>query len=190
MAYLFRDVFSLGQSKRGITVLTTTTTTASPAKPLSIPTRSISAMGTDLLSLLGQLSAQLSDSDLRLTAQEIFVVACCTSIGKAMTFTPSSTDSPTQHANSPNDSPALQRSLTSTAASKMKKALGLKSPGSGSKKSLGLAWFRVRSGPGKPKWAMTVDELMRIQMGIYEATDSRVRIALLKISASHGFRRP
>ncbi|KAM1980175.1 hypothetical protein FF1_037483 [Malus domestica] len=92
-------------------------------------------MGTDLPSPLGQLSAQLNNSDLRLSAHEIYVAACCISTGKALTFTPSSADSSTQHANSPNDSPALQRLLTSTAASKMKKALGLKSPGSGSKKS-------------------------------------------------------
>ncbi|TQD98933.1 hypothetical protein C1H46_015576 [Malus baccata] len=131
MAHLFTDVSSLGQSKRGITAPTTTTATASPAKPLSIPTRSIFAMGTDLPSSLGQLSAQLSDSDLRLTAHEIFIAACHISTGKALTFTPSTADSPTQHANSPNDSSALQRSLTSTAANKMKKALGLKSSGSG-----------------------------------------------------------
>ncbi|XP_009367453.2 protein unc-13 homolog [Pyrus x bretschneideri] len=189
MAHLFRDLSSLGQSKRGITAPTTTTATASPAKPLSIPTRSISAMGTDLPSPLGQLSAQLSDSDLRLTAYEIFVAACRTSTGKALTFTPSSADSPTQHANSPNGSPAMQRSLTSTAASKMKKALGLKSPGSGSKKSPGSAGSGVGSGPGKPRRAMTVGELMRIQMGISEATDSRVRRALLRISASQVGRR-
>ncbi|KAM0968533.1 hypothetical protein ACFX13_017173 [Malus domestica] len=189
MAHLFRDLSSLGQSKRGITAPTTTTATASPAKPLSIPTRSISAMGTDLPSPLGQLSTQLSDSDLRLTAYEIFVAACRTSTGKALTFTPSSADSPTQHANSPNDSPALQRSLTSTAASKMKKALGLKSPGSGSKKSPGSAGSGAGSGPGKPRRAMTVGELMRIQMGISEATDSRVRRALLRISASQVGRR-
>ncbi|KAM1034055.1 hypothetical protein ACFX2A_038364 [Malus domestica] len=131
MAHLFRDVSSLGQSKRGITAPTTTTAIASPAKPFSIPTRSISAMGTDLPSSLSQLSVQLSDSNLRLTAHEISVAACHTSTRKVLTFTPSTADSPTQHANSPNDSPALQRSLTSTAANKMKKALGLKSPGSG-----------------------------------------------------------
>ncbi|KAM1236386.1 hypothetical protein PS2_037219 [Malus domestica] len=145
MAHLFRDVSSLGQSKRGITAPTTTTATALPAKPLSIPTKSISTMGTDLSSPLGQLSAQLSNSDLRLTTHEIYVAACCISTGNALTFTPSSADSSTQHANSPNDSPALQRSLTSTAASKMKKASGLKSPGSGSKKSPGSAGSGVGS---------------------------------------------
>ncbi|KAM1022433.1 hypothetical protein ACFX15_042569 [Malus domestica] len=184
MAHLFRDLSSLGQSKRGTTAATTTT-----AIPLTIPAKPIATMGTDLPSPLGQLSAQLSDSDLRLTAYEIFVAACRTSTGKALTFTPSAADSPIQHANSPNGSPALQRSLTSTAASKMKKALGLKSPGSGSKKSPGSAGSGAGTGPGKPKRAMTVGELMRIQMGISEATDSRVRRALLRISASQVGRR-
>ncbi|CAL8152583.1 unnamed protein product [Prunus armeniaca] len=64
----------------------------------------------------------------------------------------------------------------------MKKALGLKSPGSGSKKSLGSSGSG--SGPGKPKRVMTVGELMRIQMGISDAMDSRVRRALLGISAA------
>ncbi|CAL8109306.1 unnamed protein product [Prunus armeniaca] len=117
---------------------------------------------------------------------EIFVAAYHTSTGKALAFTlafaSSHLDSPTQHANSPNSSPALQRSLTSVAASRMKKALGLKSPGSGSKKSLGSSGSGSR--PGKPKRVMTVGELMRIQMGISDAMDSRVRRALLGISAA------
>ncbi|CAB4270026.1 unnamed protein product [Prunus armeniaca] len=117
---------------------------------------------------------------------EIFVATYHTSTGKALAFTSSSAsshlDSQTQHANSPNSSSALQRSLTSVAASKMKKALGLKSPGSGSKKNLGSGGFG--SGLEKPKRVMTVGELMRIQIGISDAMDSRVRIALLRISAA------
>ncbi|BFG30869.1 hypothetical protein CerSpe_171430 [Prunus speciosa] len=64
----------------------------------------------------------------------------------------------------------------------MKNAMGLKSPGSGSKKSLGSGGSR--SGPGKPKRVMTMGELMRIQMGISDAMDSRVRRALLRISVA------
>ncbi|KAL6293727.1 hypothetical protein ACE6H2_001869 [Prunus campanulata] len=60
--------------------------------------------------------------------------------------------------------------------------MGLKSPGSGSKTSLGSGGSR--SGPGKPKRVMTVGELMRIQMGISDAMDSRVRRALLRISVA------
>lgn len=61
----------------------------------------------------------------------------------------------------------------------MKKALGLKSPSP--KKSPGSG---PGSGSGKPpKKAMTVGELMRSQMGVSETVDSRVRRALLRISA-------
>lgn len=63
----------------------------------------------------------------------------------------------------------------------MKKALGLKSPGSGSKKSPGSG---PGSGQGKSKKALTVGELMRTQMGVSETVDSRVRRALLRISAA------
>ncbi|KAF7817119.1 protein unc-13-like protein [Senna tora] len=167
MAHLFRDL-SLGQSKRG-TSPPTITLTKSPM------------LADDLPSPLGQLASKLTDSDLRLTAYEIFVAACRTSSGKPLTNIPNSSsnhsDSPTQHsANSPN-SPALQRSLTSTAASKVKKAFGLKSPGSGC------------SGQGKAKRPLTVGELMRNQMRVSEAMDSRVRRALLRISAGQVGRR-
>ncbi|KAL6207769.1 hypothetical protein ACLB2K_018723 [Fragaria x ananassa] len=176
MAHLFREL-SLGHSKRG--------SHSNGATALTIPPKPTVTTAADLPSPLGQLSAHLTDSELRLTAYEIFVAACRTSTGKALTFV--SSDSPTQQhstASSPG-SPALQRSLTSAAASKMKKALGLKSPGtSGSKKSPGSG-----SGPGKSKRAMTVGELMRIQMGISEAMDSRVRRALLRISAGQVGRR-
>ncbi|CAL8167751.1 unnamed protein product [Prunus armeniaca] len=143
-----------------------------------------------LLVSVGWLHNSLSLSLLSLVCStEIFVAAYHTSTGKALAFTlafaSSHLDSPTQHANSPNSSPGLQRSLTSVAASRMKKALGLKSPGSGSKKSLGSSGSG--SGPGKPKRVMTVGELMRIQMGISDAMDSRVRRALLGISAAQAF---
>lgn len=68
----------------------------------------------------------------------------------------------------------------------MKKALGLKSPGSGSgsRRSPGSG-----SGPGKPKKPVTVGELMRNQMRVPESVDSRVRRALLRISAGQVGRR-
>lgn len=174
MAHLFRDL-SLGHSKRE-------STPPPPSPPqLTMPPRA----AVDLPSPFGQLT-QLSDSDLRLTAYEIFVAACRTSTGKPLSFIPntnSSSDSPTHHnLSSPShNSPTLQRSLTSAAASKMKKALGLKSPGSGSKKSPGSG---PGSGQGKSKKALTVGELMRTQMGVSETVDSRVRRALLRISAA------
>nr|KYP65139.1 hypothetical protein KK1_011368 [Cajanus cajan] len=170
MAHLFRDL-SLGHSKRDAT------------PPPIMPPKSTAA-ADDLPSPLGQLAAALSDSDLTLTAYEIFVAACRTSSGKPLSSAPNhSSNSPSQ--NSPN-SPALQRSITSTAASKVKKAFGLKSPGSGSRKSPGSA---SGSGQGKPKRPLTVGELMRNQMRVSEAMDSRVRRALLRISAGQVGRR-
>lgn len=78
---------------------------------------------------------------------------------------------------SSNSSPGLQRSLTSAAASKMKKALGLRSgsssKGDGSSPGSG----------GKVKKPVTIGELMRVQMRVSEASDSRIRRALLRISA-------
>ncbi|GMN39983.1 hypothetical protein TIFTF001_009206 [Ficus carica] len=185
MAHLFRDL-SLGHSKRE----SSSTTTKSSA----------AAGGTDLPSPIGQLAVELSDSDLRLTAYEIFVAACRTSSGKPLTYVTSFTssnsnsnlDSPGQLSNNSPSSPAPQRSLTSAAASKVKKAFGLKSPGSGSKKSPGSSTGSGSgsgSGPGKPKKALTVGELMRIQMKVSEAMDSRVRRALLRIAASQVGRR-
>ena len=175
MAHLFRDL-TLGNSKRE-------STPPPPSPPPSIiPVRPVIA-AADLPSPFGQLASQLTDSDLRLTAFEIFVAVCRTSSGKHLTYASSAN----QHAESFNhqhspSSPGLQRSLTSTAASKVKKALGLKSPGSGSKKSPGSG-----SSQGKSRRPLTVGELMRIQMGVSETVDSRVRRALLRISAGQVF---
>ncbi|KAK2661257.1 hypothetical protein Ddye_007790 [Dipteronia dyeriana] len=171
MAHLFRDL-SLGHSKRGST-----------PPPLTMPSKSPPPTAADLQSPFGQLASQLSDSDLQLTSYEIFVAACRTSTGKPLTFiTNNSTDSPNHHnsSNPPNHAspPALQRSLTSAAASKMKKALGLKSPSAKNSPGSGQG-----SGSGKSKKALTVGELMRTQMGVSETVDSRVRRALLRISA-------
>ncbi|KAF5456472.1 hypothetical protein F2P56_025955 [Juglans regia] len=165
MAHLFKEL-SLGHPKKETT----------PSPP-PVPTFPIGATSTDLPSPLGLLASQLTDSDLRLTAYEIFVAACRTSSGKPLTYIPNS-DSPTHPSPS---SPGLQRSLTSTAASKVKKAFGLKSP---SKKSPGSS-----SGQGKPRRSLTVGELMMTQMGVSEAMDSRVRRALLRIAAGQVGRR-
>uniref|UniRef100_A0A2P2KFJ1 Uncharacterized protein MANES_16G075400 n=1 Tax=Rhizophora mucronata TaxID=61149 RepID=A0A2P2KFJ1_RHIMU len=186
MASIFREL-SLGHSKRE--------STPPPAPPaLQVPPPMASKLSqTDLESTLGQLAIQLTDSDLRATAYEIFLAVCRTSSGKPLTYISSSnnnsnTESPNSnshgHGQSPNShSPALQRSLTSAAASKMKKALGLKSPGSGSKKSPG------GSGQVKPRRPLTVGELMRTQMRVSETVDSRIRRALLRVSAGQVGRR-
>jgi hypothetical protein len=69
---------------------------------------------------------------------KIFVAACCASSGKPLnsSIANSSSSNNNNHSDSPShNSLAIQRSLTSTADSKIKKAFDLKSPGSGSKKS-------------------------------------------------------
>ncbi|KAL4342403.1 hypothetical protein GQ457_08G003890 [Hibiscus cannabinus] len=178
MAHLFRDL-SLGHSKRE----STPTPPPLQTKPQPMPSKLTS---TDLQSPFGQLASQLTDSDLRLTAYDVFLAVCRTSSSKPLSTSASlnsdslSLNTPSENHNHSPNSPALQRSLTSAAASKMKKALGLKSPGSssGSKKSPGSG---AGSGQGKPKRPMTVGELMRIQMRVPETVDSRVRRSLLRI---------
>ncbi|MBA0816936.1 hypothetical protein Gohar_001546 [Gossypium harknessii] len=178
MAHLFRDL-SLGHSKRESTPRPSPLQT----KPQPMPSKLTSA---DLQSPFGQLASQLNDSDLRFIAYDVFLAVCRTSSSKPLSTSASfNSDSPSHnspgqnHNHSPN-TPALQRSLTSAAASKMKKALGLKSPGSspGSKKSPGSG---PGSGQGKSKRPVTVGELMRIQMRVPEAVDARVRRSLLRI---------
>lgn len=66
----------------------------------------------------------------------------------------------------PAPAPSLHRSRTSIAASKVKKALGLKTS------SL------------KNKRPVTTGEVVRLQMRISEQSDSRIRRALLRIAAA------
>ena len=156
MASLFRDR-GLGESKRDM---------GSSRTPVS-----------DLVSPFGELGCNLSYTELRETAYEIFVGACRSSGGKPLTFISQSERGIAEKMEkalsvSPSSaSPSLQRSLTSTAASKMKKALGLKS------------LKNKESSPSKSKRPVTVGELMRVQMKVSEQMDSRIRRALLRISA-------
>lgn len=126
---------------------------------------------------LGEVGNSLSDSDLRETAYCIFVAAGRSFGGKPLTYISQSEKA--ERASSVSVAPpSLQRSLTSTAASKVKKALGLKS--SSSKSGAGK---ESSAGQAKSKVPMTVGELMRVQMGISEQTDSRIRRGLLRIAA-------
>ncbi|MFS7909105.1 putative protein unc-13, mammalian uncoordinated 13, domain 2 [Helianthus anomalus] len=192
MASLFSRERILGQSKRdsmnGLNSFKSTTTT----------TAAVTTTLDPLPSPFGDLTPTLSATDLRETAYEIFIAACRTSTGKPLTYTPNNnnnnnnsnnTDSPLQRSS---QSPSLsgspsQRSITSAAASKMKKALGLRSsssagsPGSGASSGAGSG--------GKVKKVMTIGELMRIQMKVSEAADSRIRRALLRVSAGQVGRR-
>lgn len=104
----------------------------------------------------GELGVDLTESELRETAYEILVGACrSSSSGKTLKYVSSSVKSSTS---------SFQRS---TAASKVKKALGLKK--------------NLESVSGKK--ASTVGELMRVQMRISEQIDSRVRRAFLRVAA-------
>ncbi|GAV65539.1 DUF810 domain-containing protein [Cephalotus follicularis] len=181
MAHLFRDL-SLGHSKRE----STPPLQQQPPPPLTMPSKLLTTVDLPP-SPLGQLTSQLTDLDLRLSAYEIFVSVSRTSASKPISYNSSTAnnDNSPAHNHSPS-SPALQRSLTSQAASKMKKALGLKSPGSGSKKSPGSG---PGSGQGKNRRALTVGELMRVQMRVSEIVDSRLRRALLRIAAGQVGRR-
>ncbi|XP_042511298.1 protein unc-13 homolog isoform X1 [Macadamia integrifolia] len=144
----------------------------------------------DLPSPFGEFRGNLSDSELRETAYEIFVGACRSSGGKPLTYIPQSerserSSSPSllsyaSSASSSSTSLSLQRSVTSTAASKVKKALGLRS----SKKSPGK-----ESSSSKSKKPVTVGELMRVQMRVSEQNDSRIRRGLLRIAAGQLGRR-
>ncbi|KAB2076938.1 hypothetical protein ES319_A06G072200v1 [Gossypium barbadense] len=130
----------------------------------------------------GELATNLSDSALRETAYEILVGACRSTGGKPLTYISQSERNSERTATPTLTSTAsLQRSLTSTAASKVKKALGLRS--SGRKKVSG------ESDSERVKKAVTIGEMLRVQMGISEQTDSRVRRALLRVAAAQLGRR-
>lgn len=150
MASLFRERRSLSPSA---------SPSPSPSPPLPAP--------------FGSLALPLSDPDLRHTAYDIFLSASRTSAAsRPLTYTPqpdrsaSLSPSPSSPASG---SPSLQRSLTSAAASKVKKALG----------------FKPRPAKGTPpKKAATIADLMRLQMRVPDQADARIRRALLRIAAS------
>uniref|UniRef100_A0A0E0D2I8 Uncharacterized protein n=1 Tax=Oryza meridionalis TaxID=40149 RepID=A0A0E0D2I8_9ORYZ len=89
----------------------------------------------------------------------------------------SPTSAPLYAANT--SSPSLQRSLTSAAANKMKKALGLRSLASSKGGSPGSGGSGgAKSAPPRRR------ELTRVQMRISEPADARIRIGLLRIAVS------
>lgn len=130
----------------------------------------------DIVSPFGDAAPNISDSELRETAYEILVGACRSTGVRPLTYIPQSERAERTPAPSLSSAPSLQRSLTSTAASKVKKALGMKSI---KKRVSGES-----VGQGKAKRAVTVGELVRAQMRISEPTDSRIRRALLRIAGS------
>jgi len=118
----------------------------------------------DIPSPFGDPPSNLPSSELRETAYEILLAACRSAGPKPLTFI-----SQSERGNKdPAPSASLHRSRTSMAASKVKKALGLKTSSS----SL------------KNKRAVTTGELVRTQMRISEQSDTRIRRALLRIAAA------
>ncbi|KAK4791239.1 hypothetical protein SAY86_031652 [Trapa natans] len=136
--------------------------------------------GNELLpSPFGELGIEFSDSELRETAYEILVAACRSSNSRPLTYIPSSERASAGAAATPASAPSLQRSITSAAASKVKKALGLKRRGTTSQKRGG----GDLPSQGRARKPITVGELVRVQMRVSEQTDSRVRRALLRVAA-------
>ncbi|XP_022754985.1 uncharacterized protein LOC111303174 [Durio zibethinus] len=174
MSMRLRDRTSSQAKRHNHKQQTTTTAAAAAAMP--------SYCNETLTCPFGELATNLSESELRETAYEILVGACRSSGGKPLTFISQSernserTPTPTVTSTA-----SLQRSLTSTAASKVKKALGLKS--SRRRKMSG------ESDSDRFKKAVTIGELLRVQMGVSEQTDSRVRRALLRVAAAQLGRR-
>jgi hypothetical protein len=116
----------------------------------------------DIPSPFGDPPSNLPTSDLRETAYEILLAACRSSGPKPLTFISQSE----RGIRDPAPAASLHRSRTSMAASKVKKALGLKTT------SL------------KSKRAVTTGELVRVHMKISEQSESRIRRALLRIAAA------
>ena len=111
----------------------------------------------------GELGVDISPSELREIAYEILVGACRSSAsGKRLTYVSSS-----------NSKERSQQPQQKSAASKVKKALGLKS-----KK-------KKKSGGEDELDRKSVGELMRVQMRVSEQTDSRVRRGFLRLAAGH-----
>ncbi|ONM18128.1 hypothetical protein ZEAMMB73_Zm00001d004000 [Zea mays] len=109
-------------------------------------------------------------------AYKVLVAASRTMGGKPLTYIPQSSSvatgppvSPASSASS-TSSASLQRSLTSAAASKMKKALVLRS--SASSKGVGSPGSGGKAAP--PRRPATVGELMWVQMRISEPADARI----------------
>ncbi|KAK9099117.1 hypothetical protein Syun_026162 [Stephania yunnanensis] len=100
--------------------------------------------------------------------------------GKPLTYVAQAERSSLQ-SSSPSLSTSLQRSLTLGAASKVKKALGMKKRSPNGKEANGTS--------PKLRKPLTVGELMRVQMRVSEQSDSRVRRGLLRISAGQLGRR-
>nr|XP_004239267.1 protein unc-13 homolog [Solanum lycopersicum] len=130
----------------------------------TVSTKKVAISPSDELTYpFGELAVDFTQSELREAAYEILVGACRSfNSGKTLKYVSSSVKSSTS-------------SSSSKAASKVKKALGLKK--------------NLESVSGKKASTVGVAELMRVQMGISEPTDTRVRRAFLRVAAGQLGRR-
>ncbi|KAF8036305.1 hypothetical protein BT93_C2128 [Corymbia citriodora subsp. variegata] len=152
-------------------------------------------MAERMPSPFGDPAPALSDSELRETAYEVLVAACRSSGSRPLTYISQSERSAGAGAGAgaaaaaqgplAAAAPSLQRSLTSTAASKVKKALGLKRRETMSQRRGG----DPAASQGRAKRPVTVGEMVRVQMKVSEQIDSRVRRALLRVAAGQLGRR-
>ncbi|KAF5726012.1 hypothetical protein HS088_TW23G00749 [Tripterygium wilfordii] len=129
----------------------------------------------------------LSDSELRETAYEILIGSCRTSGSRPLTYISQSERAENAAAAVPVGGTSLQRSLSSATASKVKKALGMKSA-STKKRSGGESVSQGQDQGGARKMG-TVGELVRVQMRVSEQMDSRIRRAFLRIASAQLGRR-
>ncbi|XP_050218095.1 protein unc-13 homolog [Mercurialis annua] len=178
MSRIFRDK-SLGNSKRH--------SSNSGLTPIML----IHPVQDDVHSPFSDAAPNLSTSELRESAYEILIAACRSSSSRALTYIPQSEKNGGGGGSggaSLSHAPSLQRSLTSTAASKVKKALGMRSESLMKRRSGGGGGDEVVSN-GRERKLVTVGELVRVQMRVSEQTDSRIRRALLRIAAGQLGRR-
>lgn len=151
---------------------------ASPVTAVSMPVYPID----DLKSPFGDaVGSGLTDSELRESAYEILIAACRSTGSRPLTYISQSEKAAmagADKASALTHAPSLQRSLTLAAASKVKKALGIRSKRNGK-----VSGGEAASSQGMGRKAATVGELVRVQMRVSEQTDSRIRRALLRIAA-------
>uniref|UniRef100_A0A0E0AIF5 MHD1 domain-containing protein n=1 Tax=Oryza glumipatula TaxID=40148 RepID=A0A0E0AIF5_9ORYZ len=162
MARFFRDSTSSSRSSSDLAAGADASATASA-----------SSRTPPLPSPFPDLGVPLSAAELRATAYEILVAASRATGAKPLTYIPQSAASAASPASSLSSS--IHRSLASTAAassSKVKKALGLRRSSASSSSK--------RRGTRRPA---TVAELVRVQLGVTEQADARIRRALLRIAA-------
>ncbi|KAL2229011.1 UNVERIFIED_CONTAM: Protein unc-13 [Sesamum indicum] len=137
----------------------------------------------------GKLGVDLSPLELRETAYEILVGACrSTGSGRRLTYV--SNSSSKEKSQQPPSSPLPHRSIRTSAASKVKKALGLNPETKKSEENnSGEPGAGVHGNAERKRGGFTVGELMRVQMRVSEQTDSRVRRGLLRVAAGQLGRR-